>query len=79
METVRHTAAGPDDYARIEIDQNYTGERREATITIRSGNNTFTVTVVQEGTKQDGSENEPPVKVTKITLDKNRTFVGRRS
>ncbi len=55
---------------RIEIDQNYTGERREATITIRSGGNTFTVTVVQEGTKQDGSENEPPVKVTKITLDK---------
>lgn len=55
---------------RIEIDQNYTGERREATITIRSGNNTFTVTVVQEGTKQDGSENEVPVKVTKITLDK---------
>lgn len=55
---------------RIEIDQNYTGERREATITIRSGNNTFIVTVIQEGTKQDGSENEPPVKVTKITLDK---------
>lgn len=55
---------------RIEIDQNYTGERREATITIRSGDNTFTVTVVQEGTKQDGSQNEPPVKVTKITLDK---------
>ena len=55
---------------RIEIDQNYTGERCEATITIRSGNNTFTVTVIQEGTKQDGSQNEPPVKVTKITLDK---------
>lgn len=55
---------------RIEIDQNYTGERREAKITIRSGNNTFTVTVVQEGIKQDGSQNEPPVKVTKITLDK---------
>ena len=55
---------------RIEIEQNYTGERREATITIRSGNNTFIVTVIQEGTKQDGSENEPPVKVTKITLDK---------
>lgn len=55
---------------RIEIDQNYTGERREATITIRSGNNTFIVTVIQEGTKQDGSENEPPVKVTQITLDK---------
>lgn len=55
---------------RIEIDQNYTGERREATITIRSGNNTFIVTVIQEGAKQDGSENEPPVKVTKITLDK---------
>lgn len=55
---------------RIEIDQNYTGERREATITIRSGTNTFIVTVIQEGTKQDGSENEPPVKVTKITLDK---------
>lgn len=56
---------------RIEIDQNYTGERREATIAIRSGNNTFTVTVVQEGTRQDGSENEPPVQVTKITLDKS--------
>lgn len=56
---------------RIEIDQNYTGERREATITIRSGNNTFTVTVVQEGTRQDGSENEPPVQVTKIALDKS--------
>lgn len=55
---------------RIEIDQNYTGERREATIAIRSGNNTFIVTVIQEGAKQDGSENEPPVKVTKITLDK---------
>ena len=39
---------------RIELDQNYTGERREATITIRSGNNTFTVTVVQEANKQDG-------------------------
>ena len=55
---------------RIEIDQNYTGERREAMITIRSGNNTFIVTVIQEGTKQDGSKNDPPVKVTKITLDK---------
>lgn len=55
---------------RIEIEQNYTGERREATITITSGNNTFTITVIQEGTKEDGSENEPPVKVTKITLDK---------
>ena len=55
---------------RIEIDQNYTGERREATITILSGNNTFTVTVVQEGTKQDGSRNDPPVQVTDITLDK---------
>ena len=28
------------------------------------------MTVIQEGTKQDGSQNEPPVKVTKITLDK---------
>lgn len=55
---------------RIELDQNYTGQRREATITIRSGNDSFTVMVVQEGTKQDGSENEPPVKVSKITLDK---------
>lgn len=55
---------------RIEVEQNYTGERREATITIVAGGNTFTVTVVQEGTKQDGSENEPPVQVTDITLDK---------
>ena len=53
---------------RIEIEQNYTGERREATITITSGSNTFTVTVVQEGTKEDGSQNEPPVQVTGITL-----------
>ena len=57
---------------RIEIDQNYTGERREATITVRSGNNTFMVTVIQEETKQDGSENVPPVKVSKITLDKTK-------
>lgn len=55
---------------RIEIDKNYTGERREAMITIRSGNNNFTVTVVQEATKHDGSHNEAPVKVTDITLDK---------
>lgn len=64
---------------RIEIDQNYTGERREATITIRSGNNTFIVTVIQEGTKQDGSENEPPVKVTKITLDKTSLSLEARA
>lgn len=56
---------------RIVLEQNYTGAKREATITIRSGNNSFTVTVVQEGTKQDGSNNEAPVKVTKITLDKS--------
>lgn len=56
---------------RIEVEQNYTGERREATITIVAGGNTFTVTVVQEGTKQDGSENEPPVQVTAITLSEN--------
>lgn len=54
---------------RIEMDQNYTGERREATITIRSGNNTFTVTVVQEGTRQDGSQNDAPVPVEAIALD----------
>lgn len=62
---------------RIEIDQNYTGERREATITIRTGNNTFTVTVVQEGTKQDGSQNEAPVKVTEISLDKTELSLKR--
>ncbi len=60
---------------RIEIDQNYTGERREAMITIRSGNNNFTVTVVQEGTKHDGSQNEPPVKVTNIALDKTELIL----
>ena len=60
---------------RIEIDQNYTGERREAMITIRSGNNTFTLTVVQEGTKHDGSQNEPPVKVTNIALDKTELIL----
>ena len=54
----------------IEIEQNYTGERRMATITITSGNNSFTITVIQEGTKQDGTTNEPPVKVTQITLNK---------
>lgn len=56
---------------RIEMDQNYTGKKREATITVRSGNNTFTVTVVQEGTKHNGSPNEAPVKVTKVSLDKS--------
>lgn len=56
---------------RIEMDQNYTGERREAVITVRSGNNSFTVTVVQEGTRHDGTPNEAPVKVTGIILDKS--------
>lgn len=55
---------------RIAVEQNYTGERREAVITVRSGDNTFMVTVIQEGTKQDGTPNEAPVKVTKIVLDK---------
>ena len=55
---------------RIELDQNYTGERREATITIRSGNNTFTVTVVQEANKQDGSANVDPNPVTAVNVDK---------
>ena len=55
---------------RIELDQNYTGERREAKITIRSGNNTFTVTVVQEANKQDGSANEAPNPVTAVNVDK---------
>lgn len=54
---------------RIELDQNYTGERREATITIRSGNNTFTVTVVQEANKQDGSANVDPNPVTAVNVD----------
>lgn len=56
---------------RIEMDQNYTGERREAAITVKSGNNGFIISVVQEATKQDGSENEAPVKVTEIRLDKD--------
>lgn len=62
---------------RIEVDQNYTGQRREATITIRSGGNTFTVTVVQEGTKQDGEQNEPPVKVTEISLSKTQLSLNK--
>lgn len=53
---------------RIEMDQNYTGEKRTATITVRSGNHVFTVTVVQEGTKQDGSGNPAPVPVEEIEL-----------
>lgn len=61
---------------RIELDQNYTGERREATITIRSGNNTFTVTVVQEANKQDGSANEAPNPVTAVKLDKSALTLG---
>lgn len=60
---------------RIVLEQNYTGKRREATVTIRSGNNSFIVTVVQEGTKQDGSSNEAPVKVTKITLDRSELLL----
>ena len=61
---------------RIELDQNYTGERREATITTRSGNNTFTVTVVQEANKQDGSANEAPNPVTAVKLDKSALTLG---
>ena len=57
---------------RIELDQNYTGERREATITITSGGNTFTVHVVQEGTKQDGSNNDAPIPVTEIVFSKDK-------
>ena len=53
---------------RIEMDQNYTGEKRTATITVRSGDHVFTVTVVQEGTKQDGSGNPAPVPVEGIEL-----------
>ena len=60
----------------IKIDQNYTGERREAAITVRSGDNTFTVTVVQEGTKQDGSQNEAPVPVEAIALDMTALSLG---
>lgn len=53
---------------RIEMDQNYTGEKRTATVTVRSGNHAFAVTVVQEGTKQDGSGNPAPVPVEGIDL-----------
>lgn len=61
---------------RIELDQNYTGQRREATITIRSGNSSFTVTVVQEGIRQDGSENEAPVPVKSIHLSESELLLA---
>lgn len=64
---------------RIEIDQNYTGERREATITIRSGNNTFTVTVVQEGTKARRQRERAAGQSDEDYPRQNRTFVGSRS
>ena len=61
---------------RIELDQNYTGQRREATITIRSGNSSFTVTVVQEGIRQDGSENEAPVPVKSIIISESELLLA---
>ena len=39
----------------IELDPNYTGQTRSATITIRSGDDEITITVTQDKAKQDGS------------------------
>lgn len=55
---------------KVDMDQNYTGEDREAVITITSGKGSFSVTVKQEATKADGTANEAPVKVTEIRLNK---------
>lgn len=62
---------------RIETDQNYTGVKREAAITVRSGNNSFTVSVVQEGTKQGGGENPAPVPVETVTLSRGELSLDK--
>lgn len=44
----------------IEIDVNPTGATRSATITIKSGSDSITITVTQEGTTEDGEVPEDP-------------------
>ena len=55
----------------IEIDTNYSGVTRTATIDIASGNDKISVNITQQGINQDGTVPKPAVNVTGITLDKN--------
>ena len=44
----------------IELDPNYTGETRSATIVIRCGDSSITIAVTQEGTTEEGEVPEDP-------------------
>ena len=61
----------------VEMSANYTGETRSATITIRSGNDSITITVTQDGKTQDGEvptgedNEEPENKVAKRLVSIN--------
>lgn len=57
---------------QIEMEQNYTGEDRFATITVTSGNGSFTVAVEQKAIKADSTMNEAPVPVTEIRLNQEK-------
>ncbi len=58
----------------VELDENYTGSTRSATITLRSGDTVITITIIQDGKTEEGVVPEPPgpqpVAVTGVTLDK---------
>ncbi|NDV66943.1 BACON domain-containing protein [Bacteroides sp. 224] len=45
----------------IELDANYTGTSRSATIVIESGKDSITITVTQEGVTEEGKEPDEPV------------------
>ncbi|MDR2882260.1 MAG: hypothetical protein LBU98_00545, partial [Alistipes sp.] len=50
----------------IELDTNYTGDDRSATITITSGGTNITITVTQEGTTESGDTPEPKPSLSEL-------------
>lgn len=50
----------------IEIDANYTGETRSATVTVTSGNDKIIITVTQNGETKNGETPEKPKLIAKI-------------
>ena len=62
----------------IELDTNYTGETRSATITVKSGNNSITITVTQQGKTKEGLVPEnpnPTIEVAGIELNKTELIL----
>lgn len=50
----------------IELETNYTGENRSATVVIESGGDKITITVTQEGTQEDGTKPVPVPSVEEL-------------